>query len=60
MLNKLAQESTTTVFEEYPNYGGDLPLTSGGVKACFVNWKVITLLTCNIAVGPVGTRTVLT
>ncbi|CAE7246811.1 unnamed protein product, partial [Symbiodinium sp. CCMP2456] len=26
------EESTTTVFEEYPNYGGDLPLTSGGVK----------------------------
>ena len=30
------QESTTTVFEEYPNYGGDLPLTSGGVKAWLV------------------------
>ena len=26
------QESTTTVFEEYPGYDGDLPLTSGGVK----------------------------
>ncbi|CAE7880393.1 unnamed protein product [Symbiodinium sp. KB8] len=28
----IIEESTTTVFEEYPNYGGDLPLTSGGVK----------------------------
>ena len=36
MRSKVPQESTTTVFEEYPNYGGDLPLTSGGVKAWLV------------------------
>ena len=46
MLSKLPQESTTTVFEEYPNYAGDLPLTSGGVKARLVG----PFLTCKKAV----------
>ena len=29
----IIEPSTTTVFEKYPKYGGDLPLTSGGVQA---------------------------
>ncbi|CAE7794284.1 unnamed protein product, partial [Symbiodinium microadriaticum] len=28
----IIEPSTTTVFEKYPKYGGDLPLTSGGVQ----------------------------
>ncbi|CAE7488097.1 unnamed protein product [Symbiodinium natans] len=28
----IIEPSTTTVFEKYPNYGGGLPLTAGGVK----------------------------
>ncbi|CAE7416358.1 unnamed protein product, partial [Symbiodinium pilosum] len=28
----IIEESTTTVFEDYPGYAGDLPDTSGGVK----------------------------
>ena len=31
LLNR--KESSTTVFEDYPGYSGDLPDTSGGVKA---------------------------
>ena len=29
----IIEPSTTTVFEEFPGYSGDLPVTSGGVQA---------------------------